>query len=225
MADAEEDKQGFIELAFENSLWVGRWAVLLAVIGGMLTSAFMFYIASIDVYYLILLVGDYFTISDVPIREALRADAVGHAVEVIDGFLLAIVLLIFSYGIYELYISKIDRAYKDDAANHLLRINNLDDLKTRLGKVILMILVVKFFEMAVSIDVSDMDGLLMLAVAIILIGITLFMNQLVEYVIHKNHSGRRGADAPDHPDRGGKDRRLPRRETADNTAPQAEVKS
>ncbi|MDX8391402.1 MAG: hypothetical protein R8K53_02380, partial [Mariprofundaceae bacterium] len=52
MTDAEENKQGFIELAFENSLWVGRWAVLLAVIGGMLTSAFMFYIASIDVYYL-----------------------------------------------------------------------------------------------------------------------------------------------------------------------------
>ncbi len=39
------------------------------------------------------------------------------------------VLLIFSYGIYELYISKIELAYTDEASEHLLRINNLDDLK------------------------------------------------------------------------------------------------
>jgi len=176
--------QSSLEIFLENILWSARWAVLLAVVGGMFTATVMFYISSVDVYHLLQVIIEYMHMDPVISREVIRADAIGHAVEVIDGFLLAIVLLIFSYGIYELYISKIDHAYTDEASEHLLRINNLDDLKTRLGKVILMILVVKFFEMAISMDIDTTEDLLMLAISIIFIGITLFMNQLVEFFIH-----------------------------------------
>ncbi len=181
--------------------------MVLAVLGGMFTASIMFYIATVDVYHLLELIVKYMSISDVPAREAVRADAIGHAVEVIDGYLLAIVLLIFSYGIYELYISKIDMAYTDEASEHLLRINNLDDLKTRLGKVILMILVVKFFEMAVSMQVTTMDDLVMLAVSIILIGITLFMNQLIEYFVHQPRQGASEYNQQRHPGRRTRDQR------------------
>ena len=188
------EDRNVIENVFEAILWSGRWSILLAVIGGMITSIGMFYIAAVDVYYLVQLVLDYFTISDLHAREVLRAQVVGHAVEVIDGFLLAIVLLIFSYGIYELYVSKIVRAYGTNTAKHLLSINNLDDLKTRLGKVILMILVVKFFEEAVSMSFISMQDLMLFSVAIILIGLTLFMNQMVEYVVHSRRSSDRDGE-------------------------------
>ncbi len=193
--------QGPIECFFEDILWSGRWAVVLAVLGGMFTATIMFYIASVDVFHLLELIIEYSTMADTPAREALRADIIGHAVEVIDGFLLAIVLLIFSYGIYELYISKIELAYTDEASEHLLRINNLDDLKARLGKVILMILVVKFFEVAVSMHVTTTEDLLMLAASIILIGITLFMNQVVEYFVHLPRHGKSEYNANRHPKR------------------------
>ncbi len=194
----DKDDQNTFENLFEGILWSGRWAVLLAVIGGMLTSFVMFFIATVDVYHLGHLILQYMTITDVPAREALRAIAIGHAVQVIDGFLLAIVLLIFSYGIFELYVSKIVQAYGTSTAQHLLKINSLDDLKARLGKVILMILVVKFFEVAISIDFDSMRDLMLFAVSIILIGLTLFMNQLVEHIVHRKRSSdhnRRNSDS------------------------------
>ncbi|HEY5603587.1 MAG TPA: YqhA family protein [Gammaproteobacteria bacterium] len=76
-------------------------------------------------------------------------------VEIIDGYLLAAVLLIFALGLYELFISRIDVVNKDDEhgmASNVLIINSLDDLKTRLAKVILMILIVRFFENAISMN-------------------------------------------------------------------------
>ncbi len=49
-----EDTQGPIERFCEDILWGGRWAVVLAILGGMFTASIMFYIASVDVYHLIL---------------------------------------------------------------------------------------------------------------------------------------------------------------------------
>jgi len=92
-------------------------------------------------------------------------------------------------------VSEIMRAYGTNTARHLLSINNLDDLKTRLGKVILMILVVKFFEEAVSMEFMGMRDMLLFSGAIILIALTLFMNQLVEYVVHSRRSSDRGGQS------------------------------
>ncbi|MDX8392324.1 MAG: YqhA family protein [Mariprofundaceae bacterium] len=195
------DGQGHLEAIFEYILWGGRWFILLAVIGGMLTSFIMFYISSVDVFHLAQLMMQYASLENMQARVIIRGDLVGHAVEIIDGFLLAIVLLIFSYGIFELYISKIIQAYGSNTARHLLRINSLDDLKTRLGKVILMILVVKFFEVAVSLEFDSMEDMMKFAFSIILIGLTLFMNQLVEHVVHNRRSTDRGgkSTADPHP--------------------------
>jgi len=69
-------------------------------------------------------------------------------VEIIDGYLLATVLIIFALGFYELFISKMDDAENSNNASKILVIHSLDDLKNRLVKVVLMILIVKFFEYA-----------------------------------------------------------------------------
>jgi uncharacterized membrane protein YqhA len=42
------------------------------------------------------------------VRKELKIEMVAHAVGAIDGFLLATILLIFSLGLYELFISDID---------------------------------------------------------------------------------------------------------------------
>ena len=76
---------------------------------------------------------------DTAARAVLRSQTVTHIVEVIDGYLLATVLLIFSLGLYELFISKIEAAENSESASGVLLITSLDDLKARLAKVILMI--------------------------------------------------------------------------------------
>jgi len=75
----------------------------------------------------------------------MRATTVTHVVEIVDGYLLATILLIFSLGLYELFIGKIEKAEQSETSSSVLLIHRLDDLKNRLAKVILMILIVTVF--------------------------------------------------------------------------------
>lgn len=53
-------------------------------------------------------------------------------------------------GLYELFISKINVAEDSKVSKNVLHISSLDSLKNRLAKVILMILIVNFFEQVVQ---------------------------------------------------------------------------
>ena len=95
--------------------------------------------------------------------------------------LLATVLLIFSLGLYELFISKIDKAEHSATSSNVLLITSLDDLKSRLAKVILMILIVKFFEHAISMVFETPLDLLYLAGGISLLGLALYLSHAAEH--------------------------------------------
>jgi uncharacterized membrane protein YqhA len=60
-------------------------------------------------------------------------------------------------------------------------INSLDDLKARLAKVILMILIVKFFEHAISLSFDTPVSLLYLAGGIALLGLALYLSHAAEH--------------------------------------------
>lgn len=171
-----------MEKLFENMLWNSRFVVLVAVIASLLTAFAMFYMASVDAYFLVSHLGEYLSpdlIGDA--RKDFRAEAVTHVVEVIDGYLLATVLLIFALGLYELFISKIEQAESSETSSSVLAINSLDDLKTRLGRVVLMILIVTFFEHAIGMDFHGPLDLLALAGGIALIGVTLYLSHAEEH--------------------------------------------
>ncbi len=167
-----------LEEWFENALWGSRFVVLFAVIASLSTALVMFFTATVDAWILFSHLFDY-TSSDLTAetRAVLRATTVTHVVEIIDGYLLATVLLIFALGLYELFISRIEPAEQSETASSVLIIRSLDDLKTRLAKVILMILIVRYFEHAVSMDFETPMDLLLLATGIALIGLALFLTQ------------------------------------------------
>ena len=140
-----------LENFFEGALWGSRFVVLLAVVASLATAFVMFFIATVDAWYLVSHMFDYASASLVgDERIAFRSTAVTHVVEIVDGYLLGTVLLIFALGLYELFISRIEKAESSETASRVLIISSLDDLKSRLAKVILMILIVKYFEHAVS---------------------------------------------------------------------------
>lgn len=74
----------------------------------------------------------------------MRADAVTAMIKAVDGYLIAAILIVFSLGLYELLVSKLDVAEKAEAVPRLLLIRNLDELKDRIVGLVLLVLVIGF---------------------------------------------------------------------------------
>ena len=92
-------------------------------------------------------------------------------------------MLIFSLGLYELFISDIDQAHGSKASSKILVINNLDDLKGRLAKVILMIMIVTLFEEALHMKLETPLDLVYLGASILLIALALYFSHAAEHGI------------------------------------------
>ena len=175
----------WIERMFEGFLWNCRFVVLTAVIGSLLAAFAIFYITSIDVITLFQHAMHYADsgLTEVE-RKALHDGTISHVVEVVDGYLLSTVMLIFSLGMYELFISDIDQAHGKNAASKILLINSLDDLKSRLAKVILMILIVTLFKEAMYMELSTPLDLVYLGGSITLVSLALYFSHAADHTPH-----------------------------------------
>jgi uncharacterized membrane protein YqhA len=171
----------FLEAVFEGALWNSRFVIIAAVIGSLLAGFAIFYMATVDVVYLFQHALHYAdsSLTD-EARKALHDSTVSHIVEVVDGYLLATVMLIFSLGMYELFISDIDQAHGSKASSKILVISSLDDLKSRLAKVILMILIVTLFEEAINMKLTTPLDLVYLGASIALIALALYFSHAAE---------------------------------------------
>lgn len=169
---------GLIERIFERFLWSSRWIVLIAVLSSLLLSIFIFYLATADIVGMV--VNYFSTVGtlDYESKKELKSDVIVAIIKVIDVYLLGIFMLIFSYGLYELFISKIDDAEKSEMSESILLIKSFDDLKTRLGNVVLLILVVNFFQHAVELTYTDSLSLLYLGAGILLVSAAIYLSFL-----------------------------------------------
>jgi uncharacterized membrane protein YqhA len=84
--------------------------------------------------------------------------------EIVDSFLIATTLLIFSVGLYELFIGDIPMP-------EWMVIHNLDGLKAKLSNMIIMVMAVKFVEKLV--DVKSYSDLLYFGGAVTLVSAAL----------------------------------------------------
>ncbi len=162
-----------IEKYFEKFLWSSRFMVLVAVISSLLLSLVLFVITAIDVGSLFMHAGEYLD-ATIELRKTMKTEIVAHTVSAIDGFLLATILLIFSLGLYELFISDIDDAKNSERSSKVLVINSLDDLKAKLAKVILMILVVTFFELSLLMSFTVTLDLVYFSLGILMVSLALY---------------------------------------------------
>lgn len=163
-----------IERWFERGLLSTRFVVLVAVLASLVTSLAVFFLSTVDVVILVSHITHYADGSLTPDeRMDLRNLSITHVVEVMDGYLLATILLIFSLGLYEIFISPFDE--KQDEGGEALYFSNLDDLKNALAKVILIILIVKMFEHALQMEVTGAVDLLAFAGSIALVGLALYL--------------------------------------------------
>ena len=166
--------QSWIEKWFERFLWNTRFVVLLAVLASLVGMLMLYVIAAES---MVMVAWDFIKqVAEGHVRPGFHADAVGTIIASIDDFLLATVLLIFALGMYELFISKIDIAQGDKSASKILLIKSLDDLKERLVKVVLMILVVAFFKNVLHVSFEDPLNALYMGGGILLVSLAAYFS-------------------------------------------------
>ncbi|QOP41690.1 YqhA family protein [Sulfurimonas marina] len=162
-----------MEKLFESGLWGSRFIVLLAVIFGLLGAIVLFAVASFDIYETLKLVIDTYVNHHHP--EHFHELVVGGIIGAVDLYLIGVVMLLFSFGIYELFISDIDVAREgDDEENKILSIHSLDQLKDKISKVIVMVLVVGFFQKVGLASYQSPLELLYLALSITAVAVGLY---------------------------------------------------
>jgi uncharacterized membrane protein YqhA len=178
---------GKLEQIFERGLWNSRLIVVVAVVASTLLSLAAFYMATVDT---LLVIGKLVPYADPALesgaRGAIRDVAVAGIVKAMDGYLIAAIVFIFGLGLYELFVNRIDPALGAGQTPRLLQIASLDDLKDRVAKLILLVLIIEFFQYALKLKFDTPIDLLYLAVGILLIGGALYL------------SGPRGAKRPNH---------------------------
>lgn len=141
----------------ENS----RYIVLLAVISTLFLSLSMFllntFITGKTIFHMFSHLG------------TVKAGAeTAHMIAILDSFLLAVILYIFSIALYELFIGKLDLP-------KWLAIKDLDDLKKKLSSVIALMLGVVFLEHVVDWKDSKSTMEFAIAIALIICALVLYM--------------------------------------------------
>ena len=160
---------------FESALWNSRFVVLIAVIVSVLSAIALFGLVIVDFSGVLASTLHAFG-PDVTAaaHDSLLADIVRKVITVVDAALLGAFMLIFAFGLYELFIGELDVARSSKISRRLLEIESLEDLKTRLGKVILIILIVEVFKDANKPEMPPLN-LLYLTIAIALIALALYL--------------------------------------------------
>jgi len=163
-----------IERIFESGLWQSRFIVILAVVFGLVGSIVLFIVASMDIFGVASYTFE--TIATGAHPEHFHEDIVAGIIGAVDLYLIAVVMLIFSFGIYELFISKIDAADDGDEENGstILAIHSLDQLKDKIAKVIVMVLVVSFFQKVLHTNFASPLEMLYFALSITALSVGLY---------------------------------------------------
>ena len=160
-----------LERIFEGAIWKSRFIVILAVVFGLVGAFVLFIVASMDIWGVA--VYTFNTIITHAHPEDFHEDIVAGIIGAVDLYLIAVVMFIFSFGIYELFISDIDEADGENG-NQILAIHSLDQLKDKIAKVIVMVLVVNFFQRVLHTNFTTPLEMLYFAGSITLLAVGLY---------------------------------------------------
>jgi len=168
-----------LEARMERLLWNSRLIVLVGVVASLLIALAALYIGVVDTVLLFSVVASYGSPNTASLDRAdIRSQTVTYMVKAIDAYLIAAILVIFSVGLYELFVSRIDVPEDAEFVPRELQVKSLDELKNRILRLILVVLIIEFFQHALQTNYSSALDLLYLALAILMIGGALWLSSL-----------------------------------------------
>lgn len=111
-------------------------------------------------------------------------EVVSHIIGGIDYYLIGIVLLIFSFGVYEIFISKLDIRLKSEIS-HVLVTNSLEELKGKIIQVIIVALIVSLFKQVLTLEIEKSIDLVYVSGAILLIALSSYLMYAQSHLTEK----------------------------------------
>lgn len=167
--------KGKVAKSFEKALFSSRFLTLFAVVGSLVSAVVLFIYGTMNVY----MAFKGFLERPLAHDPEDLSQLLTVFVSSVDVYLFAMVLIIYGMGVYELFISKMDPVEtKLDTRPSWLRITSIDDLKSSLGKVILMVLIVSVFEHSLNIGFDKSVDLLYGSIAVVLVALALYVTHL-----------------------------------------------
>ncbi|CAK9190944.1 unnamed protein product [Sphagnum jensenii] len=173
-----------VEAIIERVIFDCRFLALMAVMGSLAGSILCFFKGS---FFVVESFKEYFQAAWQGLGTS---QVVFLLVEAVDVYLMGTVMLIFGMGLYELFVSSLEvadgirtplRGSNMFGLFHLmerpkwLEIRSLAELKTKLGHVIVMILLVGMFEKSKKVPIYTVPDLLCLSASILLSSGSLFL--------------------------------------------------
>ncbi|MCA1927869.1 MAG: YqhA family protein [Calditerrivibrio sp.] len=161
-----------LEKFFESILWNSRLFLIIAVFASVASSVLLIFLGTYDI--ILVFKKAFVAIGDYKYYETVQKEFLGKVIGAIDNYLISSVLLIFGLGLYELFIGKIENAENDEKSSKILVVHSLDQLKDKIAKVVIMVLIVTFFKYSLTQKIWDMYNLLLLAIGTLLVSLALF---------------------------------------------------
>ena len=161
-----------LELLVEKLMWRFRLVAMIPVVMSLVSTLVTFVLGTKSIVNSFLALqrlegtGDHW--------DHLEAELLAGIVSGIDLYLIGIALLIFGYGMYELLLSSIDAAHdsSEGVSDGLLDIRNLDQLKEKLVKVLVVALIVTAFKFMLMMKVEDGQSLILFCVSVLLLALS-----------------------------------------------------
>lgn len=153
----------------KNLLWKWRFTIIIAVVTSLLSSLVMLVVGTLNI-----LMSVTQLVADVHSNDKFYHKIELYIISGIDAYLVATVLIVFAIGLYELFIYRIDHRGKTAQHSQALSIGSLEQLKEKVSKLIVMILVVLYFKHALSTEYESTQDLLFLGLGIFFVSLALF---------------------------------------------------
>lgn len=151
-----------MEKALERMLVGARWLMVVPVLALLVGAGYFAFLSVYDV-----LIG---------ITRKDTGDGISEVLQAVDAALLCAIFIIVSLGLYELFVSRLERA-DDKPLASALAVGDLDGLKDKLGKAILLVLIIRFFDYVASIEIVAALDLLLYAGGVALLALALFLSR------------------------------------------------
>ena len=97
-----------------------------------------------------------------------------YSLGILDLILLSIIFFIFTFSLYGIFINEFTDKKNLSKIPKAFIVNNLESLKEKLGKVIVLILIITFLKFTLDYTFENMLELLFLAISIFFISISLY---------------------------------------------------
>jgi uncharacterized membrane protein YqhA len=165
--DSHDPIERFLDKYFEYPFFYLRHITLVPVLLSFCGAILMFSIGAVETFEAI----HHFVLDQ---SQDTIKDSTVLLIKAVDAFLLGLVMMIFSYGIYDLFISKIDPAEKAGARPNWIKFKDMGGLKVTLAQVVLIILIITFFELVLTnVDkfTEDIWMFLIIPIGVLFIGI------------------------------------------------------